>query len=165
LAATRERERARRAHRGGSRDERGHDEDDEDDGHRTDEKTHRTRSHLQRRREEEAERERAARAAVTRYKNRWFVLQAGVGQKEAEQGGLRFTDVPWPVLGQPEAPGDIDVEKVEAFVRAGGMPDRVRWHPDRFGRLWGRVREEERAEISKGVVTVARCLLELSEKL
>ncbi|KAH9931184.1 uncharacterized protein BXZ73DRAFT_47478, partial [Epithele typhae] len=87
---------------------------------------------------------------------------------------LGFADVPWPVVGRPAAPGEIETAGIEAFVLAGGLPgdrarDRVkgammRWHPDRFGRLWGRVREEERAEIEEGVGLVARCLSELMEK-
>lgn len=49
------------------------------------------------------------------------------------------------------------------------MKDRVRsalrrWHPDRFGRILAKVRDEDKARVEEGVGLVVRCLNDLLER-
>ena len=56
----------------------------------------------------------------------------------------------------PLHPGERRREKVRNALR--------RWHPDRFGRLSPRLKEEDREAIEEGMGTVARCLNDLLER-
>ena len=134
------------------------------------------------RRERELRRREKERAAAARYEARWAELLASLGSNgevsgedgETNARTLGFRDVPWPMVSQPRALADIREDKVAAFVLSplypGEMPrDKIRnalkrWHPDRFGRLWSRVRGEERELIEEGVGIVARCLSDLLER-
>ena len=87
---------------------------------------------------------------------------------------LGFDDIPWPMFSQPASLEDLSEAKVAKFVLSPLHPgetrrDKIRnalkrWHPDRFGRLSGRVKDEEKEAIEDGVGIVARCLNDLLER-
>jgi hypothetical protein len=111
--------------------------------------------------------------------------------KGKERGMLRFSDVPWPVFAIPGRPSgqsvrlaDIRSSSIRAFLlpspttflstaeeeeaekkrRKDILREAIRrYHPDKFGRYLGRVREEkgERKMVEEGVGIVGRCLVEL----
>lgn len=119
---------------------------------------------------EHARAERAMVEAWNVYELRWVALSA------AYDGiFLKFRDIPWPLLVPPLTPEEITAEGIEAFIlsplhsqeqttkeriRAGLL----RWHPDRFCRVLGRVRESERSAVEEGVGIVVRCLNDLLSK-
>lgn len=119
---------------------------------------------------EQAKAERVMVEAWNVYELRWVALSA------AYDGiVLKFRDIPWPLLVPPLAPEEITPEGIEAFIlsplhsqeqttkeriRAGLL----RWHPDRFCRVLGRVRESERSAVEEGVGIVVRCLNDLLSK-
>ncbi|TBU24984.1 hypothetical protein BD311DRAFT_765504 [Dichomitus squalens] len=107
------------------------------------------------------------REAGRRYEARWVELLSS-------EETLGFRDVPWPMFSQPRSLEELSEAKVAKFVlspsHAGETRrDKIRnalkrWHPDRFGRLSGRVKEEEKEAIEDGVGIVARCLNDLLER-
>ncbi|KAA1476798.1 hypothetical protein DENSPDRAFT_843880 [Dentipellis sp. KUC8613] len=130
----------------------------------------RRRADEQRQRAQVSERWMAERTAEAwlAYEERW----AALAQSEEL---LTFRTIPWPLLGVPRAVDDITADAVARFVLSpvhsqGLAPkDRIRnalrrWHPDRFGRLMGRVATRDKAVVEAGVGAVARCLNELMER-
>ncbi|EKM54118.1 uncharacterized protein PHACADRAFT_257738 [Phanerochaete carnosa HHB-10118-sp] len=88
---------------------------------------------------------------------------------------LSFESIPWPLLVPPQSTDDIRPARVTIFILSQShsqgqtMKDRVRsalrrWHPDRFGRILARVREEDKGKVEEGVGNIARCLNELLER-
>lgn len=127
---------------------------------------------MHRRREaERARREEEERAAWDRYESRWNELLSS----EASSEPLTFESIPWPLTSPPRNVEDLRSARITMFIlssqhsRGQSMKDRVRhalrrWHPDRFGRILARVREEDRAMVEEGVGIVARCLNGLLER-
>ncbi|PIL33919.1 hypothetical protein GSI_03626 [Ganoderma sinense ZZ0214-1] len=137
---------------------------------RAEEEKERMRREREREREREAGRKRrqeVEREAGRRYQARW-------GELLSSEGTLGFRDIPWPVFSQPKAFGDLSPAKVAMFVLSPLHPGETkrekvrnalrRWHPDRFGRLAGRIEETEKEAIEEGVGIVARCLNDLLER-
>lgn len=119
---------------------------------------------------ERARLERATIDAWNVYELRWVALSA------AYDGiVLKFRDIPWPLLVPPLTPGEITPGGIEAFIlspaHSPGQSQKeriraalLRWHPDRFCRVLGRVRESERNAVEEGVGIVVRCLNDLLTK-
>jgi hypothetical protein len=85
---------------------------------------------------------------------------------------LRFKSIPWPTTVPPRSVADITPAAIAKFIfspaHSGGMgrKERIkcalrRWHPDRFGRVLGRVDEKDKEAVERGVGIVARCLNDL----
>ena len=120
---------------------------------------------------ERARREEEERAAWDRYESRWNELLSS----EASSEPLTFESIPWPLTSPPRNVEELRPARITVFIlssqhsRGQSMKDRVRhalrrWHPDRFGRILARVREEDRAMVEEGVGIVARCLNGLLER-
>ncbi|KAG1734721.1 uncharacterized protein EDB91DRAFT_584443 [Suillus paluster] len=119
---------------------------------------------------ERARLERATIDAWNVYELRWVALSA------AYDGiVLKFRDIPWPLLVPPLTPDEITPERIGAFILSSAhSPEQspkeriraalLRWHPDRFCRVLGRVRESERNAVEEGVGIVVRCLNDLLTK-
>lgn len=128
------------------------------------------------RRRTERERERALREAQEKkawqaYQERWTTLN---GETSASDP-LTFRTIPWPTLAKPKVAEDISPSRVTMFLLSPlhsedqTRKERIksalrRWHPDRFGRLLGRVVDEDKEAVEKAVGTVVRCLNNLLEK-
>ncbi|KAF8161168.1 hypothetical protein B0H34DRAFT_699749 [Crassisporium funariophilum] len=106
--------------------------------------------------------------AWTDYETRWTSLTTS---SEA----LDFKTTPWPIIVPPRNPDDITRDAIVAFLfsplhsQNQSRKDRIRsaqlrWHPDRFLRLSGRVVDADKAAVEEGVGIVARCLNDLMEK-
>ncbi len=131
---------------------------------RAEEEKERVRRERTRRQEKEKELEREAGRG---YQARW-------GELLSSEGTLGFRDIPWPVFAQPTELGGLEPAKVAMFVLSPLHPGETRrekvrnalrrWHPDRFGRLAGRIEEAEKEAIEEGVGIVARCLNDLLER-
>lgn len=96
------------------------------------------------------------------YETRWGALATS-----AEP--LAFSSIPWPIVNPPAKAEDITPAAIVLFLfsplhsQGQTRKDRIRsaqlrWHPDRFRRLMGRVKEEDKAKVDEGVGIVARCL-------
>lgn len=105
------------------------------------------------------------------YEDRWNHITVGAGISEH----LTFQTMPWPMFSSPRALDDIRPAEIAMFLLSSqhshdqSVKDRVRsalrrWHPDRFGRLLDRVREEDKASVAEGAGVVARCLSNLLER-
>ena len=99
------------------------------------------------------------------YERRWTTIASGDGQ-------LKFKSIPWPSTVQPRNVQEITPDAISKFIlspaHSEGMSrkERIksalrRWHPDRFGRVLGRVDERDKVAVERGVGIVARCLNEL----
>lgn len=104
------------------------------------------------------------------YEAGWNQLLAGAASEP-----LTFESIPWPLIVPPQSTDDIRPARVTIFILSQShsqgqtMKDRVRsalrrWHPDRFGRILARVREEDKEKVEEGVGIVVRCLNELLER-
>ncbi|KAF8893841.1 hypothetical protein BD779DRAFT_1669370 [Infundibulicybe gibba] len=100
--------------------------------------------------------------AWNHYESRWSALATSTDP-------LTFSDIPWPLMSPPLNVAEITPERIVLFLfspahsQSQSRKDRIRsaqlrWHPDRFRRLMGRVREEDKSAIEEGVGIVARCL-------
>ncbi|KDQ53553.1 hypothetical protein JAAARDRAFT_39245 [Jaapia argillacea MUCL 33604] len=100
-----------------------------------------------------------------RYEARWAVITAPTSSTDL----LGFRTIPWPQVQAPNCPSDISPYAITTFIlsplHSGGQSrkDRIRsallrWHPDRFRRLLGRVAPRDRQAIEEGVGIVTRCL-------
>ncbi|KAM5543266.1 hypothetical protein V8D89_003140 [Ganoderma adspersum] len=133
---------------------------------RTEEEKERIRRELERE-ARRARRQEVEREAGRRYQARW-------GELLSSEGTLGFRDIPWPTFSQPKALEGLSPVKVAMFVLSPLHPGETRrekvrnalrrWHPDRFGRLAGRIEEGEKEAIEEGVGIVARCLNDLLER-
>ncbi|KAF8806416.1 hypothetical protein BYT27DRAFT_6624839 [Phlegmacium glaucopus] len=107
--------------------------------------------------------------AWTGYESRWISLMTSLDP-------LDFKTIPWPVIQPARGLGDITPEAIATFLFCPlhspqlSRKERIRnaqlrWHPDRFRRLMGRVKAEDKAKVEEAVGTVARCLNDLRNKL
>jgi len=112
----------------------------------------------------------AERVAWENYEAGWNKLLSGEISEP-----LSFASIPWPLMVPPQNTDDIRPARVTIFVLSQShsqgqtMKDRVRsalrrWHPDRFGRVLARVRDEDKTKVEEGVGVIARCLNELLER-
>jgi hypothetical protein len=101
------------------------------------------------------------------YERRWTAIAGDHGRSP-----LRFKSIPWPTTVPPRNVGDITPVAIAKFIfssaHSEGMPrkERIRsalrrWHPDRFGRVLGRVNERDKEAVERGAGIVARCLNDL----
>lgn len=101
------------------------------------------------------------------YERRWTTISG-------DHGGtpLRFKSIPWPTTVPPRSVADITPVAIAKFIfspthsEGMGRKDRIkcalrRWHPDRFGRVLGRVDGKDKEVVERGVGIVARCLNDL----
>ncbi|KAG5648515.1 hypothetical protein DXG03_003126 [Asterophora parasitica] len=103
--------------------------------------------------------------AWNEYEERWASL---VTSSEP----LTFSEIPWPVTLQPMDPDDMRPASIVQFlvshlhsenqtrkerIRAA----QLRWHPDRFQRILGRVTDADKAKVEEAVGIIARCLNDL----
>ena len=131
----------------------------------------RERRRMMKRQAEMARQEAGERVAWENYESRWNRLASTDTSSEP----LSFQMIPWPMITPPRTVEDIRPARVTMFVlsphhsQGQTIKDRVRnalrrWHPDRFGRLLARVKDEDKAKVEQGVGIVARCLNELLER-
>ncbi|RDB25417.1 Mitochondrial intermembrane space import and assembly protein 40 [Hypsizygus marmoreus] len=96
------------------------------------------------------------------YEKRWSDLPTS-------SESLAFASIPWPVVSPPLQAEDLTKMAISSFLysplhsQSQTRKDRIRsaqlrWHPDRFQRVLGKVKEEEKAQVEEGVGIVARCL-------
>ena len=129
------------------------------------------RAHEELIREERRARDRAKLVvdAWTSYESRWASLMSS-------SDPLDFKTIPWPVTKPARGPGDVTPETVATFLFSQlhspqlSRKERIRnaqlrWHPDRFRRLMGRVKAGDKAKVEEAVGIVARCLNDLRNKL
>ena len=107
--------------------------------------------------------------AWTNYESQWTSLMTS-------SGPLEFKTIPWPVTKPAKNPGDVTPETIATLLFSQlhspqlSRKERIRnaqlrWHPDRFRRLMGRVKAEDKAKVEEAVGIVARCLNDLRNKL
>lgn len=118
-----------------------------------------------------AEREQAERVAWQDYEAKWNTL----GSNESSDEELTFDTIPWPMITAPRTVEDIRPARITMFLLSPqhsvgqSRKDRIRtalrrWHPDRFGRILARVRDEDKARVEEGAGIVVRCLNNLLER-
>ncbi|KAF8492323.1 hypothetical protein F5888DRAFT_904334 [Russula emetica] len=104
------------------------------------------------------------------YERRWATITIA-----GDHGGsspLRFKSIPWPMTVPPKSVADITPVGIAKFIfspahsEGMGRKERIkcalrRWHPDRFGRVLGRVDGKDKEAVERGVGIVARCLNDL----
>ncbi|KII92106.1 hypothetical protein PLICRDRAFT_76930, partial [Plicaturopsis crispa FD-325 SS-3] len=99
------------------------------------------------------------------HERRWAAIAAS-------RDALTFATIPWPTASRPSGPNAITPAAIVMFLfstahsEGQSRKDRIRsallrWHPDRFRRLLGRVAEHDKAAVEEGVGIVARCLNDL----
>lgn len=120
---------------------------------------------MEMRRKEQERLNRAALEAWNSYESRWTAI---VSSCEA----LSFEEIPWPVLVPPREAADVTADKISTFIlhpahsSHQSRKERIRsallrWHPDRFRRLFQRIPESERKAVEEGICAVTRCLNDL----
>lgn len=103
-----------------------------------------------------------------KYESRWAELTSS---SEA----LAFANIPWPTVAPPRTVEDLSTSAISAFLLSGAHSQDVskkerirsaqlRWHPDRFRRLMGRVADDEKAAVEEGVGAVAGVLNDLMKR-
>jgi hypothetical protein len=106
------------------------------------------------------------------YERRWATTIAIAGDHGGASPPLRFKSIPWPTTVPPKSVADITPAAIAKFIFSPahsegiGRKERIkcalrRWHPDRFGRVLGRVDEKDKEAVERGVGIVARCLNDL----
>ena len=124
---------------------------------------------------EEQERERKAQTAWAEYEDRWrgsLVVKLGHRKNSspdaAEDWGIGFRDVAWPVTKPAESPDGLTFGAVKEFVLAplrgkdvspSKRKDRIRqlllrYHPDKTAFLLSRVAEGEKDRVREGINSV-----------
>jgi len=104
----------------------------------------------------------------------WRVYEVNWGELAAKDQ-LKFDNIPWPTAETPKAAEEITPDAVKNFVLSPmhsqdmAPKDRIRnalrrWHPDKFGRVLGKVDEGNKVEVKEGADIVVRCLNEMLEK-
>ena len=99
------------------------------------------------------------------YETRWTAITSS-------SDPLTFRTIPWPVISPPLSLESITPRNIVVFLfsqlhsknqsrRERIRSAQLRWHPDRFRRLMGRVIEQDKATVEEGVGIVARCLNDL----
>ena len=119
----------------------------------------------ERQKRERTKTERVVIDAWRHYEARWAALMGS-------SGPLTFRAIPWPIGSPPSSPAGIKPADVVLFLfsplhsQNQSRKDRIRsaqlrWHPDRFRRLLGRVTKGDIAMVEEGVGIIARCLNDL----
>ena len=101
------------------------------------------------------------------YERRWTTISGDHGGSP-----LKFKSIPWPTTVPPRSVADITPVAIAKFIfspahsEGMGRKERIkyalrRWHPDRFGRVLGRVDGKDKEAVERGVGIVARCLNDL----
>jgi hypothetical protein len=119
----------------------------------------------ERERRDKARLDKATIDAWADYETRWGTLATS-------SESLTFSSIPWPTAHAPAKPEDITPTAIAQFLfsplhsQGQTRKDRIRsaqlrWHPDRFRRLMGRVGDEDKNKVEEGVGIVARCLNDL----
>ncbi|CAL1707460.1 unnamed protein product [Somion occarium] len=157
--------------------------DSEDEGTRREAEKHRNIHEMRKARDQAKERERLdqEKARLRRkeveskawevYETRWNQITSNSDLVEP----LKFDEIPWPVLDRPRTVGDITPARVTMFLLSShhsesqSRKERIksalrRWHPDRFGRVLAKVRDDDRAKVEEGAGIVVRCLNNLLER-
>jgi hypothetical protein len=131
----------------------------------------RRRRHAQQWAEEQKQMERRSQEEAWKaYERRWTTITIA-----GDHGGsspLRFKSIPWPMTVPPKSVADITPVAIAKFIfspahsEGMGRKERIkcalrRWHPDRFGRVLGRVDGKDKEAVERGVGIVARCLNDL----
>ena len=136
------------------------------------------RQERRRRREQQLAEEQRARAEKQKQLERrnqeeaWKTYERRWATVTGDSSQLRFKSVPWPSTVPPRTVAEITPVAIAKFIlspaHSEGMSrkERIRsalrrWHPDRFGRILGRVDEKDKDAVEKGVGIVARCLNDL----
>lgn len=119
------------------------------------------------------ERERRSRLRVEKATiDAWNDYEARWGTLATSSEALTFSSIPWPIVLPPTKAEDITPAAIAQFLfsslhsQGQTRKDRIRsaqlrWHPDRFQRLMGRVTTEHKKQVEEGVGIVARCLNDL----
>ncbi|GJF00112.1 hypothetical protein PsYK624_163910 [Phanerochaete sordida] len=101
--------------------------------------------------------------ASNNYDSKWEILNAQA---------LSFSSVPWPMTEVPKTPDDITLVAVRDFLfgqaRRGDQAERtiwkeasLRWHPDKFVPMLGRVKESDKDDVERAVNLIAGFLNDL----
>ncbi len=117
------------------------------------------------------ERDEAERTAWKSYEAKWSTLASG----DEAADPLTFETVPWPLITPPRSVEDLRPARIAMFLLSPQhseeqtRKDRIRnalrrWHPDRFGRILAKVRDEDKEKVAEGAGIVARCLNNLLER-
>ncbi|TFK74593.1 hypothetical protein BDN72DRAFT_833089 [Pluteus cervinus] len=117
----------------------------------------------QRREQERAEK--ITRDAWRRYEDKWATLHTS---KE----DLSFASIPWPMVRTPASVEEITLAAISLFLLSSVHSEKMsprerirsaqlRWHPDKFRRLLGRVKAEDREKVETAVGNIARYLNDL----
>ncbi|KAG6891461.1 hypothetical protein C0992_006192 [Termitomyces sp. T32_za158] len=123
----------------------------------------------ERRRTQTEHKEKRRRMQEERVLEAWRRYEEGWNKLLKSSSALDFSSIPWPVVGAAEKAEDITGEAVIGFlfshVHSGAQTRKerlrsaqLRWHPDRFRRVLGRVADEHKAEVERAVGIVARSL-------
>ncbi|KZT40565.1 hypothetical protein SISSUDRAFT_973356, partial [Sistotremastrum suecicum HHB10207 ss-3] len=83
-----------------------------------------------------------------------------------------FSNIPWPTFSKPRSPSSLTGLEIASFFlcphHSVGVSnkDRIRaglrlYHPDRFRKIAGRVKANEKSAVDEGVGIVARVLNDL----
>ncbi|KAJ7497371.1 hypothetical protein FB451DRAFT_1211195 [Mycena latifolia] len=116
-----------------------------------------------RERSKRAKAEQAIQDAWRRYEKGWVDLANSNSEQTA------FTTVPWPLAWTPKTVEQITPVEMEFFLLSPLHSEdqtakerirraQLRWHPDRFRRILGKVKSTDRAAVEEGAGAVARCL-------
>jgi len=109
---------------------------------------------------------------------RWATYQAAWTKLNSSTGLLSFGDIPWPLINKPNDPCQLrDKNAIAQFLYEtlhipgvkSTRKDRLRtsllrWHPDKLGPLFARVKEEDVEAVRDAVDAVVIVLMELQDQ-
>lgn len=106
--------------------------------------------------------------AWSRYENGWEAIARSAAP-------LGFEDIPWPTKSIPTTISDITPSTIVTLLLSPFHSQKqtrkerlrsaqLRWHPDRFRKLMGRIRDEDKKAVEEGVGIISRCLNDLMSK-
>lgn len=113
---------------------------------------------------EQANAQKAITDAWGRYENGWEAIARSAAP-------LGFADIPWPTKSIPTTISDITPSTIVTLLLSPFHPqkqtrkERLRSaQPDRFRKLMGRIRDEDKKAVEEGVGIISRCLNDLMSK-
>jgi len=117
---------------------------------------------------EQANAQKAITDAWDRYENGWEAIARSAAP-------LGFEDIPWPTKSIPTTISDITPSTTVTLLLSPFHSQKqtrkerlrsaqLRWHPDRFCKLMGRIRDEDKKAVEEGVGIISRCLNDLMSK-
>jgi len=117
---------------------------------------------------EQANAQKAITDAWDRYENGWEAIARSAAP-------LGFEDIPWPTKSIPTTISDITPSTIVTLLLSPFHSQKqtrkerlrsaqLRWHPDRFCKLMGRIRDEDKKAVEEGVGIISRCLNDLMSK-